>query len=557
VLALKSLEARKTIVNNQEREPQTDDGGGAKKGAGNLNNSQSLGFSKQKRTRRADNLEQPPGLVGWSWLFAVFICLNQAVYQSALAQPVQTPRPKLVVFLIADEFPYDYLARFQDKLPAGGLRSLMETGACFTHCRFEQATTQTAVGQSVIATGAHPWATGIVGDNWYDRKRGKVISASFGGEGTSSGNPHQMVGTTLGDELKLASGGRSKVFSVGIKDSAPILFNGKLGNNAFWWDARVGSFVGASPSSTPPPGGGPGDVPTDINSPRANQLVADFAKQLITQENLGQDSEPDLISINFSATEAVTNHHGPHSQESEDLVLKLDQTINGFLSFLDQKIGLNNCLIVFTADHGVAPIPELLKEKGAEAGRIDPKYFRTQLNSALAARLGNYDWIEEFEPPNLYLNLNTIDRQQRRQPDIEALTAKLAHSLPGTGEVYSAFQFFMNQLPNGPLSEAIRKSYFWGRSGELFIAPKPGYIFTAESEGTISGSPFAYDGQVPLILKGSAIKAGHYTESASPADIAPTVAASLGIAAPSMAEGRVLSEAFGQSGGAGKSHYTF
>ncbi|PWU00246.1 MAG: hypothetical protein C5B53_04295 [Candidatus Melainabacteria bacterium] len=532
-------------------------GSGLRKELASLNYSQSLGLVKRKRTITADYLPRSAKAVGWSWLFAFLICFNQALYQSALAQAVQTPRPKLVVFLIADEFPYDYLARFQDKLPPGGLRTLIETGASFSHCRFQQACTQTACGQSVIATGAHPWATGIVGDNWYDRKRGKVISASFGGEGTSSGNPHQMVGTTIGDELKLASGGRSKVFSVGIKDSAAIIFNGKLGNNAFWWDARVGSFVGTSAASAPPSGGQGDGMPIDAASPRGNQLVAEFAKQLISQENLGQDGDPDLISINFSATEAVTNRHGPHSQESEDLVLKLDQTINGFLSFLDQKIGLANCLVVFTADHGVAPIPELLKEKGAEAGRIDPKYFRTQLNSALAARLGNYDWIEEFEPPNLYLNLNTIDRQQRRQPDIEALTAKLAHSLPGTGEVYSAFQFFMNQLPNGPLSEAIRKSYFWGRSGELFIAPRPGYIFTAEGEGTVSGSPFTYDAQVPLILKGSAIKAGHYTESASPADIAPTVAAALGIAAPSLAEGRVLSEAFGQSSGGGKSHYTF
>ena len=486
-------------------------------------------------------------------LLVLLICFGGLFCPKVLAQSVQSPRPKLVIFLIADEFAYDYLGRVQDKLPPGGFRLLLDTGACFTHCRFQQATNQTACGQSVIATGAHPWATGIVGDKWYDRKKGKVVSATLTGEGTSMTGAHEMVGTTLGDELKLASGGRSKVFTVAISDSAALLFAGKLANNAFWWDARAGNFQGVSQygsglgtmnkSMGEETGGG---MPIDANSPRANQLVADFAKQLINQEGLGQDGDTDLLGVNFSATESIGNRHGPQSQESEDLVLKLDQTVNGLLSFLDQKVGLANCLVVFTADHGVAPIPEMLREKGLEAGRVDPKYFRSQLNSALTSRLGNFDWIEEFEPPNLYLNLNTIDRQQRRQPDIEALAAKLAHSLPGTGEVYTAFQFFLNQLPNGPLSEAIRKSYFWGRSGELYVAPKPGYIFTTETEGTVSGSPFSYDSQVPLILRGSAIKAGRYTETASPADIAPTVASILGINAPSLSEGRVLSEALGK-----------
>ena len=475
--------------------------------------------------------------------------------QCAWAQPIQTPRPKLVVFLIADEFPYDYVGRFQDKLTTGGLRLLIETGASFTHCHFEQATNQTASGQSVIATGAHPWATGIVADNWYDRRKGKLVSATFGGEGAgASSSCRQLVGTTIGDELKLASNGRSKVFAVGLKETPPLLFAGKFANNAFWWDTRIGSFVGASQYGTDlgslnkavsDQAGGAG-VPIDSTSPRANQLVADFAKQLIAQEGLGQDSDPDLISLNFSATEQICNRHGPHSQETEDLVLKLDQTVSGFLSFLDQKIGLNNCLVVFTADHGVSAIPELLREKGLEAGRIDPKYFRSQLNSALSSRLGNQDWIEEFEPPNLYLNLNNIDRQQKRQPDIEALTAKLAHSIPGTGEVYSAFQFFLNQVPNGPLTEAVRKSYFWGRSGEVYVTLKPGYVFSTETAGTASGSPYSYDSQVPLILHGGAVKSGRYTESASPADIAPTVASILGINAPPLSEGRVLSEAFGQ-----------
>ena len=85
-------------------------------------------------------------------------------------------RPKLVLLLVIDQFSYDYLSRYQDKFSSGGIRMLLDRGASFTHCRFENANTRSAVGHSIIATGAYPWATGIVGDSWYDRRHTKSIT---------------------------------------------------------------------------------------------------------------------------------------------------------------------------------------------------------------------------------------------------------------------------------------------------------------------------------------------------------------------------------------------
>lgn len=487
------------------------------------------------------------------------ILLAQTFSQGAWSQTPQSSHPKLVVLLIADQFPFNYLTRFRDKFTPAGLLRLMDNGAYFTDCRFQQATNQTACGQSVIATGAHPWATGIVADNWYDRKHGKLISATAAPDGAqnTTGSSRQLVGTTIGDELKLCSNGRSKVFTVAVKDSDAQLLAGKLADSAFWIDSRSGSFVGSSQyefdsASTNKALSGQSwnsAGPLDIGNQRTNQAVADFAKGLIAQEKLGQDNDTDFLGLNFSATETITRRYSPYSPECEELIGKLDETIGNLLQYLDQKVGINNCVIVFTADHGVAPVPEALREKGGDAGRIDPKSFKIQLNNALCTRLGKDEWIEEFEPPNLYLNLNTIDRQQRRQPDVEALTAKLAHSIVGTGEIYSAFQFFLNQVPNGPLTEAVRKSYFWGRSGELFIVPKPGYVFTSEIAGTAAASPYTYDSHVPLFILGNSIKAARYSEPVSPVDIAPTITNILGISPPPMCEGRVLYEILGQSYG--------
>jgi len=517
-------------------------------------------------------------------------------------------RPKLVVLLVADQFSYNYIPRYLDKLTSGGIRLLMDKGATFTNCKFTNAGTQSAVGHSIIATGAYPWCTGIVGDNWYDRRKNKPISAvsddamKIVGGAASGSSSHYMQGTTIGDQMKLATNGRSKVITISLADRSALLLAGKLANGAYWWDTKSGAFITAAQygseltgwvqafndqhyadrylgkqwqrllpenqytASThddysherPIPGDStqfPHTITGGANAPGeafynafamtpwSNQMLCDFAKEAIDKESLGMHTDPDLLAISFSAGELLGGAFGPYSQEVEDLTLRLDQSISGLIQNLDQKVGLDNCLIVFTSDHGIAPIPEFLKDRGLDASRIDVKNFKTTLDAQLDSRLGAEDWIESFEPPNLYLNLSAIDRQKYRQPDVEALTAKMAHSIAGVGEVYTAAQFFTNQLPSGPLMDAARKSYYWGRSGELFVMPRPGHIFISETTGTATGSPYNYDTQVPLVISGSNVLNGRFGQSSSPADIAPTITNILGIEQPSLCEGRVLTEA--------------
>jgi predicted AlkP superfamily pyrophosphatase or phosphodiesterase len=550
------------------------------------------------------------------WLCAVLcvVFCFVACNLTTLAQATQTQRPKLVVLIVVDQFPFDYLSRYRDKFGEGGLRFLMDNGATFNSCNFKHATTLTACGHAVISTGTYPWANGIVANEWFDRRKGKLVKAIedeslqiVGGNGSGVGS-RSLIGTTVGDQMKLASNGRGKVITVALKDRAALLLAGRLANSAYWWDSKGGNWVTSSqysrdlpswvrafndlhyadkffakpwqrllpenqytastkddyPFERTLPGDGrqfPHVITGGASSPSepfyqtfgltpwANQMVADFAIQAIEKESLGQHAEPDLLGINFAAGDYVGHTFGPYSQEAEDIMLRFDRTLAGFLNYVDGKIGLNNCLVVLSSDHGIMPIPEFLKEKGMDAGRIDPRSFRSLLDSALDSKLGADDWIEAFEPPNLYLNLNAIDKQKYRQPDVEAVAAKLAHSVPGVGDVYTAVQFFMNQLSVSPTADPIKKTYFWGRSGELVILPKPGYIFWSEPTGTTHGSPYSYDTHVPLMIYGGPMRAGDYGQDCSPADIAPTIAAILGIDPPSLNEGRVLSEAMAQVAG--------
>ena len=545
----------------------------------------------------------------------LLILLLYAAGSPAGCQVGQSSQPRLVLLLVIDQFCYDYLSRYNDKFGPNGFRYLQDHGANFINCRYKQATTQTAVGHSVIASGGYPWSTGVVANQWYDRRTNREVAAvsddgtqMVGSNGTG-GSCKSMLGTTFGDQLKLSTNGRSKVFSISLKDRGALFLAGKLANGAYWWDPRVGSFVSSSQFGTTLPSwvktfneqhyadqyygrawqrllpetqytastkddspyesGIPGDgkqFPHVITgggstpgepfynafemTPWSNQMLLDLAKEAVEKGGLGQHADADVLAVSLSASDRIGHAFGPYSQEAEDLMLRLDQSLGSFMQYINQKIGLNKCVVVLTGDHGAVPCPEMLKERGQsrglDCGRIDPVSFKNVLDSAMDARLGQDDWISSFVPPNVYLNLSAIDRQKYRQPEVEALAAKLAHSVAGIGDVYTAAQFYTNQLPNGPLSDSVRRSYFWGRSGELYVVPKPGYIFSGEACGTSHGCPYSYDAQVPMIMMGTTIQSGRYGQDSSPADIAPTISAILNITMPPLAEGRVLQEAIGQ-----------
>jgi predicted AlkP superfamily pyrophosphatase or phosphodiesterase len=552
---------------------------------------------------------------------ALLVALTLVFYTLIFPTPgwTQVPlsvHPRLILCVVIDQFSYDFLTRFGDRFGPSGFRFIEQQGAFFTNCRYKQATTVTAIGHAVISTGAYPWATGIIGNDWYDRHRGGEVTAVtddttqlVGGNGPGA-SCRALNGTTFGDQLKLATNGRSKVIALSLKDRAAIMLAGKLANGAYWWDTRAGVFVSSSQFGSTLPnwirafneqhyadrffgkvwqrllpenayaasarddyayeGSLPGDgrqFPHVLTggvgspsqpfyeafsvSPFANDMLADLARTAIEQEALGMHTDPDVLFLSFSSTDKCSHLFGTQSQETEDMMLRLDQTLAGLFQYIDRKIGLNNCVVAITGDHGATPLPEYVKERGQliDAGRIDPGNFKNVLNSALSARLGQGDWISSFTPPNLYLNLAEIDRQKYRQPEVEALAAKLAHAIPGVSEAYTAAQFYGNQLPNGPYTEAVRRSWYWGRSGELYILTKPGYIWSGRSTGSSHGSVYAYDQQVPLMLMGAGIRAGKCHADASPADIAPTMCALLNIQMPPLAEGRVLNEALEQVNG--------
>ncbi len=544
-------------------------------------------------------------------LLMLSTCFSLQVSNAQQRSPATTARSsvkktRLVVGVVIDQFRYNYLTRFEDQFGEGGFKRLLTEGAVFTNANYIHTPTYTACGHATFMTGATPAMNGIVGNEWYDRDSGKRVTSVIdektkllgGREGATGMSPHRLIGTTIGDEMKLASSGKSKVIGISNKDRSAILSAGIRPNGAYWFSSDTGNFVSSTYYFDDLPAwvkafnhdqhsnryfgkvwerlfpegtyrrSEPDDAPYEKSvygnhfpytikggeekpggkfynqfeaSPFANEHLANFAKAAIENEGLGADDVTDLLTISFSSNDLVGHAFGPYSQEVQDITLRLDRTLAELFNYLDKKIGLDQVVIALTADHGVGPVPEQVRALGY-GGRVEAKSAIDAITSALNQRFGEEKWVLNFVNGNIYLDEAAISRHKLDLAEVENVASQAVGKIHGIAAAITGTQILMGRLPNTPISNSVANGYFPGRNGNLIIVSRPFYLF-GEGITASHGTPYSYDTHVPVILFGTGIAAGSYSSVSSPADIAPTLSLLLMIEKPSNATGRILTEA--------------
>lgn len=156
------------------------------------------------------------------------------------------PAPKLILTIVIDQLRADIVEKMQHRFGQGGFRYMIENGTWFKDARYGYCTTLTAVGHATIYTGAIPADHGIVGNYWFDRTTGKIqktVNKPDPNDKTKTiKGPFQTTASTIGDQLVQSNNGKSRVFSVSLKDRGAILPGGQKGK-AFWYKWREGVFT--------------------------------------------------------------------------------------------------------------------------------------------------------------------------------------------------------------------------------------------------------------------------------------------------------------------------
>jgi hypothetical protein len=381
-------------------------------------------------------------------------------------------KPKLVVLIVIDQFREDYLERYRADLKAQrGFRLFLDRGAYFPDCYYDYANTKTAPGHATLGTGAYTDGHGINSNEWWDLSRNKTrpissvederykIVGLVDAVAADGASPRNERASTLGDELRLATVGQSKVFGISLKDRAAILPVGQSANAAYWIDQKSGAFVtstyyqnalpewatnfNASPRAQQALDEAHGDPQKPfydqlVVSPAGNTYELDFARALIEGEQLGRHGTTDMLSISLSPNDGLGHRVGPDAPEMRDMVQQLDQQLDSFFTWLDKNVdgGLANVWIALSADHGIASTPTQATSLGMDAASWDIPKLIAGLNDAMNAKFspgekGEY-LLSHQELPYIQLNQPAFDRAGINEQEAEdAIVAALPGAISG------------------------------------------------------------------------------------------------------------------------------
>ncbi len=416
-------------------------------------------------------------------------------------------------------------------------------------------------------------------------------------------SPLPLLSSTLSDEMAKAYNGKSKIFAVSFKDRGAVSLGGEFGK-AFWFSKATAGFVtsdyyyktypqwvsdwnatkptekyGNSDWSLmldrekyifaeeldtsyktdlagfgktfPHPYGAPdGKYFTTLLSlsPAGDDLTLDFTKALIDKEQLGQNSVPDYLAVSFSSNDYVIHMFGPSSLEAEDNLLRLDRTLAALFNYVDEKVGLDNTLIVLSADHGAPEVPAYLKALGGKkAHYFDEKSLKDKaVLDRLKARFGiGEELFELYSPPYIYLDHKVIAKNKLNLAEVQAAVAKEVTRIEGIDYAVTAADIEAGRLPDTRVMRLITNNYNTLRSGDVYLVYSP-KVYINDFDGlhvaSVHGSPWRYDTHVPIIFAGADIDDKTVSREVTPYDIAPTIANFLGITLPSGATGQVLRE---------------
>lgn len=412
----------------------------------------------------------------------------------------------------------------------------------------------------------------------------------------SGRSPRGILVPTFSDSLTIATGGAAKVFGVSGKDRSAVAMAGHTGT-AYWYSTDSGDFVTSAyymdaypdwvkawnaAGNTSGYGGtewellldidrydardrddrsyevdlkgygrtfphalGPADHPLFLTrvlvGPAGDALLADFAMALVDAEGIGNDAVTDYLSLSFSGVDAVNHFFGPSSLETEDTVLRLDRTLAKLLSFIDKRVGLKNTLIVLSADHGIAEMPEYAAELGHTAGRLYSDEVLSIARDTADALYGQPELIKDFFRPYLYLDAEQLAAAGLDRNTVAAEIGRAMAGHPGIGGAVGRGD--VSTQATRAAERAVAHNHHPERSGDIYLYQAPyWFMFDRGAVAAMHGSPWRYDQHVPVLFAGQGIRKGRVDRVIHPIDVAPTLAALLGIMAPAGAQGGPLEE---------------
>lgn len=520
--------------------------------------------------------------------FALSAVLASGVSAQA---PAAASRPTLVVFITIDQMRADYFARFKPQL-TGGLKRLADGGAFFKNGFQDHAITETAPGHSTTMSGRFPVHTGITANA---QGVGTPDAPLLGGATELGASPFRFKGTTLTDWMRAADPSM-RFLAVSRKDRGAILPIGRTKGDVYWWSGNAGIFTTSTyyADSLPgwvqrfnalrgyaqyagkawnlllPPGryvepdtvweesNGvdftfPHPYPADpagvakgfANYPAMDSLTLAFALQGLQEKQLGTvAARTDLLAVSLSTTDAIGHKYGPDSREIHDQILRVDRYLGVFLDSLFKLRDKTHILIALTGDHGMTPYPEVHSGRypNTDAKRVSINAQVAALRASLtAAGISDKAWA--FDEAVFFVrNRAAFDSAKVKPDSVARAFAAAVRTVPGVWRADLWSDFAKADLAKDKIARRWLHMFDPGGDATLAVTLTP-YSYWESTTYATHGMPHDPDAGVPVLFWGAGVHAGAYPDVVRTVDIAPTLAAILGVKPTETLDGVVLTKA--------------
>ena len=514
----------------------------------------------------------------------VILALSCLIFSSCLncikAQQSTEP-PRLVISIVVDQLRGDYLQYFSPTFGDKGFKRLMNEGLYYHNLDFGIPNIGPATSTATIYTGAYPFYHGIVADKNYDFETGREMPVIH--DDTFLGNftvnrysPLSLLSSTIGDELKIASLGKSDVFSIAPNAEEAIISAGRYADAAFWLDDTNGKWANTTYyknipwyverfNMTQAIGNNPERIWTPAlvfskafpytidlapfkhtiskneyerflkikQSPFINEEITNLVATFFQYADFGKRMNPDFLSITYYAGNfKFGNRYDDFGLEIQDIYFRLDKEIEKLLDLADKSIGLKNVLVILTSNgyyDSAAKLPEGFKP----LGEFYPSRCTALLNMYLMALYGSGNWVEGYYNEQIYLNKKLIEDKNIDRSEIILKAAEFVTRFSGVQEVTTAGQWYINDTGR---SAEFRRGMNKKISGDIFVELQPGWKIINENKK--NKTEFSRNKAIlpPLFIFGGNIRGEHVFRTVQATEIAPTVAFLLRIPPPNAAK---------------------
>ncbi len=417
-------------------------------------------------------------------------------------------------------------------------------------------------------------------------------------------SPRALQATTVSDQLKLRFGSGTKIFSASNKDRSAILLGGKLADGAYWdelgmmvtsryYAAALPAWVAAFNAERLAHGAfgktwerllpaaiydrvqGPDDAPGETvdfgftrtfpkvvnggadkvtakfysaydNAPHSAEFLGEFLQRAIREERLGRNAATDMLCFSFSQLDSIGHSYGPDSHEVMDSLLRIDRVLASILDLIDREVGLARCVIVLTADHGVAPMPERVQAIRPEipAGRVKLAEMDPTVTQALDAAFGPLPtgeyWFTRHNS-GYHVRPSALAAKKLAQDAVAKVVKAAVLRHPFIAHAFTREEILAISPEGETLPAMVRRTYYAPADRDVVFVLKP-YFIERNTAGSTHGSPYDYDTNVALLWYGRGVKPGVHHERVGIDDIAPTLSTLLDLPIPPQAQGRRLFE---------------